>query len=64
MTPALFFGIIPIIFGILAALNYFYFNNIPFFTIFSVLTVILFLLVLRHLPSFMMMAKGPWPNSG
>ena len=40
MTPALFFGIIPIIFGILAALNYFYFNNIPFFTIFSVLTVI------------------------
>ena len=40
MTPVSLFGIITIIFGILAALNYLYFNNIPFTTILTILTVI------------------------
>jgi hypothetical protein len=40
MSPVLLFSIITVILGGLAALNYFYFYNVPFTAIFSILTFI------------------------
>ena len=40
MTPALFLSAVTIILGGLAALNYFYFENMPLTKVFTFLTVI------------------------